>query len=168
MSDAFETFPRIGLGWDLHHMQAGRPCLLAGLRLECPVGPAGHSDGDAVLHAITDAVLGAAGLPDLGTLFPDTDPQWQDASSERFLHAALERAAGLGLRIVSADVVLVCDRPKVAPHRDALRKQLARQLDLPLDRVNLKGKTTEGTRTEECIEATAVVLMMLVPRAGPS
>lgn len=156
--------PRIGLGWDRHRLQAGRPCVLGGLALDCPVGPVGHSDGDAVLHALADALLGAAGLADLGTLFPDTDPRYAGADSSALLRAALAQVAAAGWRAASADLVVVCDRPRIAPHRAALRARLAALLELPADRVNLKGKTTEGAGGPERIEVSAVVL--LVPRAG--
>ena len=152
--------PRVGLGWDRHPMQTGLPCVLAGIEIESPVGPVGHSDGDAVLHAVTDAVLGAAGLDDLGTIFPDTDPRWKGAPSAAFLQAAVDKAAELGMRPASADVVLVCDRPKIAPHRAVMRKRLAGLLNLPEDRVNLKGKTTEGMASQDRVEATAVVLLV--------
>jgi len=164
-SPAWEA-PRIGLGWDRHPLQAGRPCVLGGLQLECPVGPVGHSDGDAVLHALADALLGAAGAEDLGTLYPDRDPRWRNTPSAAFLRGAMERVAAAGLVVVSADVVVVCDRPRLAPHRPALRASLARLLDLPVDRVNLKGKTREGQGGGEAVEATAVVL--LLPRRSAS
>jgi 2-C-methyl-D-erythritol 2,4-cyclodiphosphate synthase len=155
---SLDPLPRVGLGWDRHRLQAGRPCRLAGVLLDCPVGPVGHSDADAVLHALTDALLGAAGLDDLGTLFPDTEPAWSGADSRRFLAEALRMLADRGLRPLSADLVLVCERPKVAPHRAAMRHSLAALLGLPLDRVNLKGKTTEGGDAER-IDVQAVVLV---------
>ncbi len=150
--------PRIGLGWDRHRLEAGRPCRLGGVDLDCPVGPAGHSDGDAVLHALTDALLGAAGLDDLGSLFPDTDPAWKDADSAAFLTEALRQLGERGLRPLSADLVVICDRPKIAPARPRIRAALAALLDLPLDRVNLKGKTTEGGDGGR-VDVQAVVLV---------
>ncbi|KAA3612788.1 MAG: 2-C-methyl-D-erythritol 2,4-cyclodiphosphate synthase [Planctomycetota bacterium] len=154
-----DHFPRIGLGWDRHRLQSGRPCWLAGVEIPSPVGPSGHSDGDVLLHALTDAVLGAAGLDDLGTLFPDTDPQWAGASSTMFLEAALRRCHNRGWKVASADLVLVCDRPKISPFRGAMRKRLSQLLQLAEDRVNLKGKTTEGANSEY-MEAQAVVLLI--------
>lgn len=154
----WEGQPRIGLGWDRHRLEPGRPCVLGGVRLECTVGPAGHSDGDAVLHALTDALLGAAGLDDLGTLFPDTDPAWRGADSRRFLRDALERLAARGLRPVSADLVVVTEYPRISPHRAAIRAALAAELGLPVDRVNLKGKTTEGGPPDH-LEVQAVVIV---------
>ncbi|TAH34546.1 MAG: 2-C-methyl-D-erythritol 2,4-cyclodiphosphate synthase [Planctomycetota bacterium] len=160
MSEAFHAAPRIGIGWDRHRMQAGRPCVLGGVRLECPVGPAGHSDGDVLLHALADALLGAAGLDDLGTLFPDTDPRYAGAASTELLHAVLERVAAAGLRPACVDVVVVCDRPRLAPARARIRGQLAGWLRLPLERVNLKGKTSEGAATVEAVEAMAVAALV--------
>ncbi len=151
--------PRIGLGFDSHRLEAGRPCRLGGVELECEVGPVGHSDADALLHALADAVLGGAGLDDLGSRYPDTDPRWQGADSTAFVRAAVADAAAQGLRVVSADLVVVCDRPRLAPHRARIRAVLAELLQLPLDRVNLKGKTTEGADAQR-VEVTAVVLLM--------
>ncbi len=153
-----DAAPRIGLGWDRHRLEQGRPCVLGGVRLDSALGPAGHSDGDAVLHALTDALLGAAGLDDLGTLFPDTDPSWKDADSGQFLTEALRRLEDRDLRPLSVDLVLICDQPKIAPARAAIRRSLAERLRLPLDRVNLKGKTTEGGRADR-IDVQAVVLV---------
>lgn len=152
--------PRIGLGWDRHALVAGRPCILGGLELPGELGPAGHSDGDALLHALVDALLGAAGLDDLGSLFPDTDPAWKDAPSTRFLDEAMARLRAAGLRPWSVDLVVVCDRPKLAPHRAAMREALAARLELPVDRVNLKGKTTEGgAASTPAVEVHAVALV---------
>ncbi len=149
---------RIGLGWDRHRLQPGLPCRLAGVDLECPVGPIAHSDGDAVLHALTDALLGAAGLDDLGTLFSDQDPRWKDASSDQFLEEALRLLADADLFPASVDLVVICDQPRIGPHRTVLRENLAQLLNLPLDRVNLKGKSTEGGGAD-CIEVQAVALV---------
>lgn len=150
--------PRIGLGWDRHKLASGRPCILGGIEFDAPAGPEGHSDGDAVLHALCDALLGAAGLDDLGTMFPDSDPLWRDAPSRVFVEAATAAIETRGLRVLSADLVVVCDAPKVAPRREELRGALAAMLDLPVDRVNVKGKTTEGCDAD-WLEAQAVVLV---------
>jgi len=146
------------MGWDRHRMEPGRRCVLGGVEIASARGPVGHSDGDALLHALTDAVLGGAGLDDLGTQFPDTDPKWQGADSARFLAEAVSLAAARGLRPISADAVLVADAPRLAPHRAAIRARLAELLGLPVDRVNLKGKTTE-LEQDDRIEAYAVVLL---------
>jgi 2-C-methyl-D-erythritol 2,4-cyclodiphosphate synthase len=135
---------RVGLGFDVHRLVPGRPCILGGVTLPHPAGPAGHSDGDAVLHALADAVLGAAGLDDLGTLFPDTDPQWKGADSRALLRAALGRAAAAGWRVVNADLVVVADAPRIGPHRAALRRSIAEALGVAPEAVNVKGKSTEG------------------------
>lgn len=156
-----DSLPRIGLGSDRHRLIAGRPCLLGGVHFdECPVGPDGHSDGDAILHALTDALLGAAGLEDLGTLFPDTDPRWHGADSTQLLGAALQRVHDAGLRPWSVDLVVQCDRPRMAPRREEVRNRLAALLGLPVDRVNLKGKTREGVGDAvEAVDVTAVALL---------
>ena len=157
----FSPLPRIGLGTDRHRLVAGRACMLGGVHFaDCPVGPQGHSDGDAVLHALTDAVLGAAGLDDLGTLFPDTDPRYQGADSTTLLRTALQQVAEQGLRCWSIDLAIQCDRPRIAPRRAEIRAHLAQLFELPLDRVNLKGKTREGVGSEvEAVDVTAVVLL---------
>lgn len=135
---------RIGLGFDIHRLEEGRDCWLGGVKLPHPTGPAGHSDGDAVLHALTDAVTGAAGLDDIGTLFPDDDPRWKDADSRDLLRGALELVAESGWRPGNVDVVIATEGPKIKPHRAAMRASLAELLGLDVDAVNVKGKTLEG------------------------
>lgn len=152
--------PRIGLGTDRHRLSAGRPCILGGVEMDCPVGPDGHSDADAVLHAVCDALLGGAGLDDLGTLFPDTDPQWKGACSADLLAVVLSKLQQQSLRATSLDITVHCDRPKIGPHRAAIRSNLATWLDLPPDRVNIKGKTLEGlSADQEYVDVFAVVLL---------
>ena len=135
---------RIGLGFDVHRLEAGRRCVLGGVELPHPPGPIGHSDGDAVLHAVIDAVLGAAGLDDIGTLFPDTDPKWKDADSAVLLTAAMERVHVAGFTVESLDVVVATEGPRIAPHRTAMRARIASLLGVGAGRVNVKGKTFEG------------------------
>lgn len=135
---------RVGLGFDLHRLVEGRPCMLGGIELPHPTGPSGHSDGDAVLHALTDAVLGAAGLDDIGTLFPDTDPRWKGADSAALLAGAMERVRAAGWAVENADVVIATEGPRIAPHRAAMRTRLAELLGVTDDAVNVKGKTLEG------------------------
>lgn len=135
---------RVGTGFDVHRLVAGRPCVLGGIQLPHPAGPMGHSDGDAVLHAITDAVLGAAGVDDLGTLFPDKDPQWKGADSARLLALALAKVFEKGFVVVNVDVVIATEGPRIAPHRPAMRERIAELLAIDPERVNVKGKTLEG------------------------
>jgi 2-C-methyl-D-erythritol 2,4-cyclodiphosphate synthase len=135
---------RIGLGFDVHRLAPGRPCILGGIRLPHPDGPVGHSDGDAVLHAIGDALLGAAGLDDLGTLFPPGDPRWKDADSADLLAQVLVRVRARGFQVVNVDVVIATEGPRIAPHRAAMRARIGALLGIGDDRVNVKGKTLEG------------------------
>lgn len=154
---------RIGLGIDVHRLEPGRRCVLGGVELPSPVGPVGHSDGDAILHACCDAVLGAAGLDDLGTLFSDRDPQNAARDSSDFCAATVRAVAAAGLRVASLDVVVECDRPKLAPHRAAIRARVGELFGLDATRVNVKGKTGEGFApigTGEAIRATAVALLV--------
>ena len=160
--ESWHSTPRIGLGTDLHRLVEGRRCVLGGVEFaDCPVGPVSHSDGDAVLHAVCDALLGAGGLDDLGTLFPDRDPQWKDADSSVFVDRAVALLAERHLRAWSLDVVVECDRPRIGPMRAAIRTKIASLLGLPEDRVNIKGKSLEGTAREgqEVVAASAVVLV---------
>jgi 2-C-methyl-D-erythritol 2,4-cyclodiphosphate synthase len=154
--------PRIGLGIDVHRLEPGRPCVLAGVPFDSPAGPVGHSDGDAVLHAACDAVLGAAGLDDLGTLFPDRDPANAGRSSADFCRDVLARVRERGLRVLSLDVVVETEVPKLSPQRPAMRQRLAELFDTAVDRVNVKGKTGEkvdAVGRGEAIRATAVALL---------
>ncbi|MCP5022166.1 MAG: 2-C-methyl-D-erythritol 2,4-cyclodiphosphate synthase [bacterium] len=135
------TGPRIGLGFDLHRLEEARPCRLGGITLD---HPAGHSDGDAVLHAVTDALLGAAGLDDIGTLFPDTDAANKDQDSAVFIQAAIDAIQKEGYRIGNVDIVIATEGPRIAPSRPAMRERLAELLGIPTNAVNVKGKTLEG------------------------
>ncbi len=135
---------RVGVGFDVHRLVAGRPCVLGGVRIPHPAGPLGHSDGDAVLHAISDALLGAAGLDDLGTLFPDTDPKWKDADSARLFAAVVARVRESGFRVVNVDVVIATEGPRIAPHRAAMRARIGELLGIAAGDVNVKGKSLEG------------------------
>ena len=135
---------RIGLGFDVHELVAGRPCRLGGITIDHPTGPKGHSDGDAVLHAITDAILGAAGADDLGSLFPDDDPRFKDADSSALLKEALQVVHDAGFGVTNVDVVIATEGPRIAPHRAAMRARIAGLLRVSPDAVNVKGKTFEG------------------------
>lgn len=154
--------PRIGIGIDVHRLVPGRPCMVAGVPFDADVGPLGHSDGDAVLHAACDAVLGAAGLDDLGTLFSDLDPANKNRPSADFCRATVTRIQECGLRVLSMDCVLETETPKLKPQRQAMREQLARLFDLPVERVNIKGKTGEKVDAigrGEAMRATVVALL---------
>lgn len=162
---------RIGHGYDLHRLEPiapagrGRPLVVGGVRLDSPVGPVAHSDGDALLHAVTDAILGAAALPDIGQLFPDTDPRHAGRDSAEFLREALRRVRDAGWTLVNIDTTVILERPRLAPVKDRVRARLAEILGLPIDAVNVKGKTHEGVGAlgrAEAIEAHAVVLLTRV------
>jgi 2-C-methyl-D-erythritol 2,4-cyclodiphosphate synthase/2-C-methyl-D-erythritol 4-phosphate cytidylyltransferase/2-C-methyl-D-erythritol 2,4-cyclodiphosphate synthase len=135
---------RVGLGRDLHRLVEGRPFLLGGLRLESERGELGHSDGDALAHAVTDALLGAAALGDIGALFPPSDPRWKDADSLDLLGRAWGLVRGEGWELVNLDCVVCCEQPRLLPHRDAIRRSLAGALGVGPERVFVKGKTGEG------------------------
>jgi len=135
---------RTGIGFDVHRLVEGRPCILGGVELPHSSGPDGHSDGDAVLHAICDAVLGAAGLDDLGSRFPDTDPEWKDAAGSDLLRASVEAVTAEGWRIGNVDIVIATEGPRIAPHRKEMRTCIAELLGISFDAVNVKGKTLEG------------------------
>lgn len=135
---------RIGQGFDVHRWGPGDAVWLCGIRIPHDQALIGHSDADAGLHALTDAILGAIGEGDIGEHFPPSDPQWKDAASDRFLAEAARRVAARGGRIINVDVTLVCEHPKIAPYRAAMRARLAELLAIPLDRVSVKATTTEG------------------------
>ena len=135
---------RIGLGFDLHALVKGRPCILGGVLFEHDHGPQGHSDADAVLHAVTDAILGAAGLEDLGSLFPDTDERFRGADSGDLLGQALKLVHAEGFQIVNLDVVIATEGPRIAPMRQRMRASIGGLLGIDAGRVNVKGKTLEG------------------------
>jgi 2-C-methyl-D-erythritol 2,4-cyclodiphosphate synthase len=135
---------RVGSGHDTHRFADGRPLVLGGVRIDHPRGLVGHSDADAVLHAVTDALLGAAGLGDIGGLYPDTDPRWKDADSRLFLAEALARLNQLGWRVVNLDVTVFAQEPKLGPVKAAIRANLAQLLGVPAECVNVKAKTGEA------------------------
>jgi len=135
---------RVGQGWDLHRLVAGGPLRLAGVDVPHDRESKGHSDGDVVLHAVTDAILGAIGAGDIGQHFSDSDPRWRGADSALFVAEATRLARERGYDVGNVDVTVVLERPKLAPHRDAMVAKLAEILAIPTDLVSLKAKTNEG------------------------
>ena len=135
---------RSGIGYDLHRLEAARKLILGGVELPFEKGPAGHSDGDVLSHAICDSLLGAAGLGDIGTHFPDTNPKWKGASSLRFLESVRGMLEERRLRITHIDAVVIAERPKLSPHFPAMRAALAKALGINPEQINLKAKTNEG------------------------
>lgn len=150
---------RIGYGWDSHEFKAGIPLKIGGVTLPHPKGLGGHSDGDLLLHALTDALLGAVAAPDIGSLFPPSDPKWKGADSAVFLREALKRVRAAGYAVVNVDSTLILAAPKIGPHAAAIRESVARLLGLPADCVGLKAKTPEGLGTDNAAIANAVVLL---------
>ena len=153
---------RVGEGWDVHALVTGRPLVLGGVTIEHPQGLLGHSDADALLHAITDAILGAAGLGDIGRHFPDTAVEFKGADSLRLLAEAARRVRAAGWQVVNVDSTIVAQAPKMAPHIPAMVARIAQALDIAADAVNVKAKTAEkmGPVGEaRAIEARAVCLL---------
>lgn len=135
---------RAGIGYDLHRLAERRKLILGGVEIPFDKGPVGHSDGDVLSHAICDALLGAAGLGDIGTHFPDTDSKWKGASSLVFLQQTQQLLAALGLKVTHIDAVVVTERPKLGTHFPAMREALAKALGIAAEQINLKAKTNEG------------------------
>jgi 2-C-methyl-D-erythritol 2,4-cyclodiphosphate synthase len=150
---------RIGYGWDSHEFKASIPLVIGGLRLQHDKGLGGHSDGDVLLHAITDALLGAIAGPDIGSLFPPSDPQWKGADSAVFLHEALKRVADAGYELVNLDSTLILAAPKIGPHAAAIRNHVAELCGIPGDCVGIKAKTPEGMGTDNAAIAHVTVLL---------
>lgn len=162
----------IGHGYDLHRLEPvapagpGRPFVLGTVRFDHDRGPVAHSDGDALLHAVTDALLGAIAAPDIGQLFPDTDPRHDAQDSRVFLAEAVRRVAQAGYRPTNLDATVILERPKLSPHKPAIRRALADLLGLPEPRVNIKGKTHEGVDAVgegRAVEVHTVVLLQHTP-----
>ncbi len=156
---------RTGLGWDVHRLAPGRALILGGVTIPSDLGLEGHSDADVLAHAITDAILGAAALGDIGMHFPDSDARWKGCDSLVFLRHACQLAAAAGFRLVHVDSTVILERPKLKDYRLPIRESLAAALDLPLDRVSVKFKTAEqvgpvGQR--QSAEAQAVVTLAAI------
>ena len=154
---------RIGQGYDVHQLVEGRDLILGGVNVPFEKGLLGHSDADALLHAITDALLGAAGLGDIGSHFPDTAAEFKDADSRVLLREAYQSVQALGWKVVNVDTTVIAQKPKLAPHIPAMRANIAADLGLPESCVNIKGKTNEKLGylgRMEAIEAQAAVLLI--------
>ena len=154
---------RVGTGFDAHAFEEGVPLVLGGVRMQHPRGLAGHSDGDVLAHALTDALLGAAGLEDIGALFPSTDPKLEDADSLELLAQAWERIRAHGWELANADVVLVGEEPRLAPERDEMRRRLAEALEVDPELVAVRATTTDGlgfAGRGEGLAAQAVALLV--------
>lgn len=153
---------RIGQGFDVHALVPGRPLIIGGVTIPFPQGLLGHSDADVLLHALTDALLGAAGLGDIGRLFPDTDPQHAGADSRLLLREAFARVSEAGYAVVNIDATVICGAPKILPHAPAMVANIAADLGMEAARINIKGKTTENlgfTGRGEGIAAQVVALL---------
>ena len=156
--------PRIGTGFDVHRTEAGRPMVLCGVTIPCEFGLEGHSDADVGIHALCDAIYGALAEGDIGRWFPPSEMKWKGADSAMFLRHAAERIAARGGVLANADVTLLCERPKVGPHRDVMQARLAELLGVPPGRIGVKATTTERlgfTGRGEGIAAQAAAVVML-------
>ena len=153
---------RVGIGYDSHRFVAGRPLVLGGVTVPHPRGLAGHSDADAVAHALTDAILGAAGAGNIGQLFPDTDPQWKDADSMELLRTAHELVRGRGLTLAQADCSVITEEPKLAPYAAAMAAALADRLGVEAGAINVKAKTNEGMGFVGRGEGLAVIAVVVL------
>ena len=157
-----EHSQRIGHGFDLHRLEPGLPLIVGGVKLEHDRGCAAHSDGDVVYHAVTDAVLGALGQDDIGQLFPDNDPKWKGADSRVFIEEAARRMREAGYAIGNLDVTVILQRPKLSPHKGAVKANLAAMLGCEESQVNVKGKTNENVDAlgeNRAIAGNVVVLL---------
>jgi 2-C-methyl-D-erythritol 2,4-cyclodiphosphate synthase len=158
---------RVGIGTDIHRIVEGRKLMLGGVHIPFPAGLLGHSDGDVVLHAVVDALLGAAGLGDIGTLFPDTDMQWKDADSKVFLYTVKEQLEKKQWEVVNVDLTIHTEAPKLGPMKGQIRRCVAGLLGMDFAAVNVKAKTNEGLGeigAGEAMSATAIALLRKKPR----
>jgi 2-C-methyl-D-erythritol 2,4-cyclodiphosphate synthase len=156
---------RVGIGTDLHRLVPGRKLILGHVPIEFEWGLLGHSDGDVIMHALIDAMAGAAGLPDIGEMYPDSDSAYKDADSAALLETSIRAVRGKGYTIVNADVTIHAERPKLSPYKPAIRQEVARLLDVPLDAVSIKAKTNEGVDAVgrgEAIACTAIVSLRII------
>ncbi len=160
MTGAMLPIVRIGQGWDLHRLDDGGPLRLGGIDVPFEKSSRAHSDGDVVLHALTDAILGAVGAGDIGTLFPEADPQWKGADSAAFVREAVRRASLAGCRVGSVDVTVILERPKLQPHREAMVGGVARLLEVEKEQISLKAKTNEGLGAIGSGDAVAALVLV--------
>jgi 2-C-methyl-D-erythritol 2,4-cyclodiphosphate synthase len=159
---------RIGYGFDSHEFRPGIPLKIGGIALAHDQGLGGHSDGDVLLHAITDALLGAIAAPDIGALFPPSDPQWKGADSAIFLQEALARVRTAGYTVANVDASLILAAPKIAPHTAEIRARVAKMLSLPGTCIGIKAKTPEGLKLDNAAIAHVVVLLEKLRAPGKS
>jgi 2-C-methyl-D-erythritol 2,4-cyclodiphosphate synthase len=162
VSDGLQYEYRTGIGTDIHKLVSDRPLLLGGVQVPFELGLLGHSDGDVVLHAVVDAILGAAGQGDIGTLFPDTDPQWKDANSRDLLFEVREYVKQYDWRVVNLDVIIHAQLPKLGRYKGQIKREIAGLLETDFANVNIKAKTNEGLDAVgegRAIACTAVVLL---------
>lgn len=154
---------RIGFGYDSHAFKPGVPLLIGGLKLDYPEGLAGHSDGDVLLHAVTDAILGAVAAGDIGSFFPPGDPRWKNADSAIFVNLAMEELQNAGYRIVNVDTTLILSAPRIGPVAGEMRARVADLLCVHIDQVSIKAKTPEGLNLDNVAQCHAVVMVERVP-----
>jgi 2-C-methyl-D-erythritol 2,4-cyclodiphosphate synthase len=157
---------RIGYGFDSHAFRAGVPLKIGGISIDHPEGLAGHSDGDVLLHAITDALLGAVSAGDIGSFFPPGDPRWKGADSAIFLNLAIEEIQNAGYRIVNVDTTLILNAPRIGPISGEMRERVAELLDIAPTNVGIKAKTPEGLNVDHVAQAHAVVLLERIEEPG--
>jgi 2-C-methyl-D-erythritol 2,4-cyclodiphosphate synthase len=153
---------RVGNGYDLHRMKTGRVFMLGGVRVEWPEGPYGHSDGDPLAHAFADALLGGAGLGDIGEHFPDSELAWKNSPGDRILGLAAEKMRAAGWELVNADATVTLEQPRLKPHKDGIRRHLAEVLAIAPERISIKAKTNEGFDSlgrGECVAVWVTVLL---------
>ncbi len=154
---------RIGFGYDSHAFKPGVPLRIGGLNFDHPEGLAGHSDGDVLLHAVTDAILGSVAAGDIGSFFPPGDPRWKDADSAIFINLAMEELQNAGYRIVNVDITLILAAPRIIPVAGEMRSRVADVLCVDIDQVSIKAKTPEGLNLDHVAQCHAVVLVERVP-----
>ena len=155
---------RIGIGFDIHRLVDGKSLLLGGVKIPSVKGLLGHSDGDVLLHALCDALLGAVGAGDIGAYFPDSDPKWKGASSQLFIEKAAELASRKSLRVENVDAVILAEEPKLGPHRNAIQRSVAQMLRVKDDRINVKAKTMEKLGPIGEGEAMACYVVVLLEK----